>query len=280
MLVVTGATGTVGAVVLRELAAAGLPVRALGSRPTALPAGAQWRPFSFTEPQTWPAAFAGASGLFLMRPPQLVRVARDVLPAVAGARQAGVARVVFLSVLGAERVPLLPHRRIERWLDASDMATVHLRAANFMQNLLTVHAGDIRERDALVLPAGEAGLSYVDARDVGAVAARCLVEDGHAGRAYEPTGPAALSHREIAEILSEVLARPIRYRRTGPVGYWRHARRTAMPRGPALASSLVYTAARFGVGSRVSGDVEGVLGRPATTFHDFALAHRTAWASR
>ena len=277
MLVVTGATGTVGSVVLRELVDAGAPVRAVGPRPPTPRDGADWRPFSFVDPAGWPAAFEGATGLFLLRPPALARVARDVLPAVAHARAAGVRRVVFLSVLGAERVPPLPHRRIERWLDASGMTAVHLRAGNFMQNLLTVHAADIRERSELTLPAGAARMSYVDARDVGAMAARCLLDANAAGAAYAPTGPAAISHSEVAEALADVLGRPIGYRPAALPRYWAHARRTGMPLGVTVATSVLYTLARFGVGARVTDDVARVLGRPPTDFRTFAEQHRSAW---
>lgn len=278
MLVVTGATGTVGSVVLRELADAGVAVRALGPRPPSPRAGVDWRPFSFVDPTGWPAAFEGATGLFLLRPPALARVARDVLPAVAHVRAAGVRRVVFLSVLGAERMPPLPHRRIERWLDASGMDAVHLRAGNFMQNLLTVHAADVRDRDTLVLPAGAARMSYVDARDVGAMAARCLLDAGGGTAAYAPTGPVALSHAEIAGTFTDVLGRPIRYRPAALPRYWAHARRTGMPLGITVATSVLYTLARLGVGSRVTDDVSRVLHRPATDLRTFLEHHRSAWS--
>ncbi|MHA6626544.1 SDR family oxidoreductase [Pseudonocardia sichuanensis] len=186
-VVVTGATGTVGRFVVDELVAQGVAVRAASRTPRSAARVEDVR-FSFTDPATWGAAFDGASGLFLMRPPQIGKVRRDLLPAVAAARSAGVRQVVFLSVLGAEHNPLLPHRVVERWLDGSGMEVTHVRAGNFMQNLVTVHAADIRDRDRLVVPAGDARMSYVDARDVGALAARCLAGGGHGGRAYAPTG--------------------------------------------------------------------------------------------
>jgi uncharacterized protein YbjT (DUF2867 family) len=275
VLVVAGATGTVGAAVLAGLRAGGVEVRGLSRRP---PADAGWARFSFADPAGWPGAFAGTSGLFLVRPPEPARIG-GVLAALAHARAAGVRRVVFLSVLGAERVPPLPHRRIERWLDASGMAATHLRAGNFLQNLITVHGAEIRERDELVVPAGGARLSYVDVRDVAAMAVRCLLEDGHAGRAYTPTGPQALDHARVAAVLGEVLGRPITYR-PGLLRYWRGARRAGAPAGPVLAGAAVYTLARFGAGARVTGDVRAVLGREPTDLRSFAESHRVAWESR
>lgn len=157
LVVVTGATGTVGRHVVAELVEQGVAVRAVSRRPRAAASDrVATARLSFTDPASWADAFGGARTLFLVRPPELANVARDLLPAVAAARDAGVHRVVFLSVLSAERNPLLPHRRVERWLEASGMGVTHIRAANFMQNLAGVHAADIRDRHELVVPAGDA----------------------------------------------------------------------------------------------------------------------------
>lgn len=277
VVVVSGATGTVGRHVVDGLAAAGAVVRAVSRRPAPADGPVDQVRFSFTDPGSWAGAFAGARSLFLVRPPELVAVARELLPAVAAARDAGVTRVVFLSVLGADRNPLLPHRRVERWLEASGMAVTHLRAGNFMQNLTTVHAADIRDRDQLVMPAGDAAMSYVDARDVADAAVRCLLGRVPTRGAWDLTGPAAITHTEIADALSEVLGRPIRYTRPSLPRYWAHARRTGMAPGLTAATSVLYTLARAGVGARVSDDVSDVLGRPARDIRRFAADHRTMW---
>ena len=272
---VTGATGTVGRWVVDELRAGATPVRVLGRDLADEPDGVR---FSFTEPATWSAAFTGASALFLMRPPQIGNVHRDLLPAVAAAREAGVRRVVFLSVLGAGHNPLLPHRVVENWLDRSDLTVTHLRAGNFMQNLMTVHGADIRENGVLAVPAGNAAMSYVDARDVGAVAARCLMEDEHAG-AHDLTGPRAITHAEVAATLSATLGRPITYTRPSLPRYWLHAARIGMGVPATVVTSVLYSLARVGIGARVTSDVERILRRPATDFREFALAHRAVWES-
>ena len=109
------------------------------------------------------------------------------------------------------------------------------------------------------------------------VAARCLVEDGHEG-AYDLTCPRAITHAEVAAILSATLGRPIIYTRPGLLRYWRHAVRTGMGIPTTVATSVLYSLARLGIGARVTGDVERVLGRPATDFREFALDHRAVWS--
>ncbi|MEJ2864324.1 NAD(P)H-binding protein [Actinomycetospora flava] len=278
---VTGATGTVGRHVLRELCHTdpGVEVRGLGrgDRDRRLPGDAQWARFSFTDPATWTAAFSGVDAVFVVRPPELVHVTRDLLPALAAARDLGVRRAVLLSVLGAERNPVLPHRRIERWLETSGMAATTLRASNFMQNLAGVHAAEIRDHDRIAVPAGDAAMSYVDARDVAAVAARCLLEQAPRRGAWDVTGPAAITHHDVADALTRALGRPIRYTRPGLPRYWAHAHRAGMPAGLVAATSVLYTLARVGVGSRTSTDVATVLGRRGIDITTFADDYRSVW---
>ena len=77
--------------------------------------------------------------------------------------------MVFLSILGVERIRVVPHRRVEEWLEASGLDWVFLRASYFMQNLSGVHRDDIRLRDEVFLPAGRGRTSFIDVRDVAAV---------------------------------------------------------------------------------------------------------------
>ena len=283
VIAISGATGTVGAAVVDELITDiehSHRVRRLTRRPHKT-SGSDIEDvrFSFTDADTWPAAFNEVERLFLVRPPELVHVGRDLLPAVAAARDAGVRQVVFLSVLGAQRNPLLPHRRVERWLDTSGMATTHLRAGNFMQNLISAHVADIRDRDELVLPAGDAVLSYVDARDVAAVAAACLLDRAPTRGAFDLTGPEAIDHGRVARALTDALGRPITYTGASLPSYWSHARRTGMPPGLIAATSVLYSLARAGIGSRTSPDVATVLGRPARDIDTFARDHRHTWTT-
>jgi uncharacterized protein YbjT (DUF2867 family) len=288
-VVVTAATGNVGRHVVDLLLGHGVPVRA------AVPAGEPVRvapgtggpggtgatevPFDFTDPGTWSTAFEGASTLFLVRPPALSRVRRDLLPAVAAARDAGVRDVVFLSLQGAEHNPVVPHHAVEEWLRGSGLGWTFVRPSFFLQNLSTTHAGDIRDRDEITVPAGDGRTAFVDARDVAAVAAAALLDPAaHRGRAWTPTGPEALRYDEVAAVLTEVLGRRIRYTRPGLPRYLRHARsRLAMPWSMALVTGAIYTAARLGRASSLTGDVRAVTGRDPVGLREFAEREQEVW---
>lgn len=101
---------------------------------------------------------------------------------------------------------------------------------------------------------------------------------GHAGRAYTPTGPVALTYDDCAAILSDVLGRPIRYADPTPWHYWRRMHRRRMPAAMVVVTLGIYTAARFGLGAGLTDDVERVTGRPAIDFATFARDCRDAWA--
>ena len=211
-ILVTGASGNVGREVVRALTARGASVRAgvYERNDTAhLFPTVETSRFDFAAPATFPAAFDGVDRLFLMRPPAISNVNRDIRPVIDYAARAGVGHVVFLSLVGAERNPFLPHARIERLLVNSGIPWTTLRCGFFMQNLDTTHRQDIVEHNDLFVPAGGGRTAFIDARDIGDVAARVLTEAGHAGAAYALTGSESLTYGEVAAIMSAELGRPI-----------------------------------------------------------------------
>lgn len=276
-ILVTGANGNVGGAVVRALAAAGIEHRRADRH--VVTGAVDTVVFDFTDSSTWAAAFDGVESLFLVRPPAIGNVQRDLLPAVAAARDAGVRHVVFLSLQGAERNKVVPHAKVEAWLRSSGMAWTFVRASFFHQNLSTTHAADIRDRDEILVPAGGGATAFVDAEDVGAVAAIALADPAaHAGRAWTVTGPRALTYDEIAAILTAELARTIRYPRPGAWRYACHARRTlGMPWGMVAVTTAIYTTARLGMAAGLTDDVRTVLGREPIDFTAFAHRERAVW---
>ncbi|MFC7134073.1 MULTISPECIES: NmrA family NAD(P)-binding protein [Salinibaculum] len=274
-VLVTGATGTVGEFVVEELGQRECTVRALSRDPPADDEHAV--AFDFTKPETWGRAFEGGDTLFVVRPPDITRVGSTVNSAIDAAIRSGVHHVVVLSVLGAERNPLLPHRRIERHVADADCTYTFLRASFFMQNFDEVHAADIRERDELFVPAGDGTTSFVDARDVAAVAAEALTEHGHVNRAYDLTGPEALDYHEVAAVFSDVLGRDISYRQPGALAFGRRKLDAGEQPGFVLVMLGIYTTARLGLAGRVSDDVSWILGRDPRPLAEYVADYRAAF---
>lgn len=288
-ILVTGATGNVGSAALEALMAAGIPAR-VAQRPTETaqtPEGEEGKSlaelvaFDFTDSSTWDAAFNGIDVMFLVRPPAIGNVKRDLLPAVAAAQKAGVRHVVFLSLQGAEKNKIVPHATVEKWLRTSGMDWTFVRASFFDQNLSTTHASDIRDLNEIVVPAGRGATAFVDALDVGAVAAAALMNpDVHRNVSWTVTGPRALTYSEVADILSLELGREIRYNRPGVIRYVRHARKNlGLPWGMVVVTTAIYTTARLGMAAGLTQDVTTVLGRKPIDFPEFAHRERAVWLS-
>lgn len=280
MILVTGAGGLVGGEVAKALAARGLAVRAALRDPTRVPpaleAAEQVR-FDFTDETTFEAALAGVSALFLLRPPAMARPAA-FRPFFEAARRQGAGHVVFLSVRGAGRNPLLPHHGVERLVEASGLRHTHLRPNDFMQNFSTVHAADIRERSRIIAPAGDGRASYVDVRDVAEAAALILQDPApHAGLAYTLTGPEALSLDDVAAILTRELGRPIVNARSGLVRFVADKWRAGAPLPLTLVMGAVYTVQRLGLAQEVTPDLANLIRRRPTDFASFARDHRDRW---
>ena len=271
---VMGASGRVGGGVARALAAAGVPFRVGLRTPQkwAGPSGEAVR-FDLADSTTY-TALGGCTRLFLMWPPGTTTAQVGAL--LISAKAQGVSQVVFLSILGADKLPVLPHRQIERRLEASGLDWVLLRASYFMQNLSTTHRDDIKVRGEIFLPAGSGRTSMVDAQDVADVAALAMRE-GHRNVAYDLTGPAAPNYFEVASVLSDELNRTIRYAHPGALEFVR----LSVQRGVALSFALFmlaeYTVARLGRAGRVTRTVEQVLGRPAGDLRAFVQREQGAW---
>ncbi len=275
-ILVTGAGGNVGREVVRALAARGANLRAAvysrADRPVL--AGVDAVRFDFANPTTYAEAFRGVAQLFLVRPPAISNVDRDIRPVIDYATAHGVNHIVFLSLVGVDRNRIVPHAKIETLLMASGVPWTMLRSGFFMQNLDTTHLADIVEHDDLFIPAGGSRTAFIDTRDIGDVAARVLTEPGHEGMAYELTGSEALSYDEVAAIMTAELGRPITYSRPSLLAFVRRMRQRGHPWSYIAIMGGLYLTTRLGMADTVVPDAATLLGRPPLTMrqyiHDYA----------
>lgn len=227
------------------------------------------------QPADYGSLFSGIERMFLLWPPGTS--AKKVMPPlIQAARDHGVKQVVFLSILGAEKLKIVPHRAVEQMLEESGMDWVFLRSAYFMQNLSGIHAPEIRERNEIFLPSGDGKIGLVDVRNVAEVAAKALLE-GHKNTVYNLTGPVAMTFSEIAGVFTEVLDREITYTNPGAIRFHRKMRQRGVPGGLATFMVIEYLMTKLGKSGLVTDVVEKQLGRPATPLRKFVADYANCW---
>jgi uncharacterized protein YbjT (DUF2867 family) len=283
MILVTGATGTVGRELVAELARRGAKVRALSRDPSAaaFPAGVETVAVDLGHPETLPLALAGIERVFMLATgPD--RLAHETFLAAA-ARRAGAARLVKLSALTvedgtADDLITRWHRASEQVVTGSGLAWTILRPGAFMSNALA-WTGMIRHQGQVFAPFADVRTAAIDPADVAACAAAVLLEDGHYGQAYPLTGPEPVSARDQAAALGEVLGRDIVITEIPAEA----ARQRMIQAGtPAdIADAVLATAARAGTGpgALVQPAVQQLTGRPPRTFRDWVGRHAAAFRS-
>ena len=269
MILITGASGTVGREVVKALDGRGVRIRAgYRSHPQKVPAGVESVALDYDRPETIRPALEGVETLFL-----LSNTIAPEASVVDEAKKAGVKRIVKLSVFRADEEEFTfarGHRAVEKHIEASGLLWTFLRPNGFMQNVVNYMGETIRSQSAIYSSAGHGAVSTIDARDIGAVGARVLTASGHAGKAYELTGPVAITYGHVAETLSSVLGRPIKY---VPITHEQYkqaamAAGTPEPYADALVDLNRYYAE--GKASRVSPAVKQITGRDPIPFEPFA----------
>lgn len=274
MILVTGATGTIGGHVARFLSDRGVAFRGMSRND--LPGGVR---ADFTDPASLAAAVAGVDAVFLVTVPPAPSADHDIA-LVTAAKAAGVRKIVKLSAAGSGE-PFNGttvgswHVEAEEAIAASGLAWTVLRppsfASNFLQYRTMIAAGD-----PLPNVFGEARQPIIDPRDVAAVAVEALLDSGHDGRRYDVTGPELLTFNDQAAILERVLDRPVK---TVDVDLRAQLASSGMPPEAIAQVSVGAAWAEAGGAEYVTEHVSRILGRPAGTFEQWASDHRAMFAA-
>jgi uncharacterized protein YbjT (DUF2867 family) len=270
---VIGATGNVGRHVVSHLRDTGADVRALARRSTTgrLPAGVRAVQGDLADPGTLVAALDGVTSVFLLWP----YMTAEAAPAVVDALARHVRHVVYLSAMSV-RDDLEPKENgvwgeVEHLIERSALDWTFLRAGGLAANTLG-WAEQVRAEGVVRWPYGAAARSLIHERDIAAVAARALLEDGHAGAKYVLTGPEAVTQADQVRIIGEAIGRPVRWEESPPERA--RERLLAAWGDPAFVdAALGYWATLVTEPEQVTHTVEQVTGAPARTFREWAREH-------
>ena len=217
MILITGASGTVGRAVLEEVRKGHQPFTAMyrnAKDAKSAPAGTKTVIADFADAESLRKALAGVEAVYLVCSPipELVDLESNMIDAC---EESGVRHVVLNSALGAGKFnKSFPswHAKVEKKLKSTKLGHTILQPNGFMQNILTYNAPTIRTDGAFYAAMGDAKTSLIDVRDIAEVAAKSLLSPGeHAGQTYELNGPEAVSNAEIAARIARVIGREVKY---------------------------------------------------------------------
>lgn len=285
-ILITGATGTIGSEVVKALAAkpgvtVRVAVRSAAKADKLRAANVTPVDFDYDKPDTLAAAVKGVDRVFLLTPfaENQVDLGKQLIDA---AKAAGVKHIVKLSAIGANIEPGIQlgrwHRAIEKAIEASGIAYTFLRPANFMDNFIHYYppAGD----GNIYLPLGTGACSYIDSRDIAAVAAAVLTEEGHYGKAYDLTGPEALTTAEAAAAIGAASKRDVHYVDVPEAAASKAMTDMQMPGWMVEAMMELHGIVKAGYASGISPLVEKLTGHAPRTFAQFTRDRADAWTSK
>jgi uncharacterized protein YbjT (DUF2867 family) len=277
-ILVTGATGHVGRPLIAGLLADGARVRALTRDPAAasLPLQVDVTGGDYTAAGVFNAAVRGADAVFV----NIGAIRTGLGDLLAAARDEEVSRIVLLSsttvrdhgeqdtALGAQ------HKVAEDAIKASGLDWTILRCGGFATNTLT-WAATVRADRVVRAPYGQAAMALIAEQDIAAAAARTLLDPGHAGQTYYLTGPGSLTQIQQAAAIGTAIAQPVRFEELSPETFRQYA--TQRFPAPVVDDLLRNWAQSVGRTADIAPDLEKIIGRPATTYAQWAAQHADAY---
>jgi uncharacterized protein YbjT (DUF2867 family) len=270
-ILVLGATGKTGSRVAQKLTELSIPTR------RAARAGADVH-FDWNDPMTFDSSLRGVSGVYLVSPVMRVDFAGVVSRFLDDAERAGVRHVTYLSAYGMEHAPAdVALRAVE--LDLASRASLShsiLRPAWFMQNFSETFLKPVN--DEIVVPCGTGAEAFVSAEDIASVAVATLSDPArHAGRAYAPTGPEAVTFEDAARMISTAVGRKIAYVDIDRTAWINAMIKAGVPAEYGEVLRILTETVASGHGSRPNDDVFAATGAAPIPFEEFAASTVAAW---
>lgn len=274
-ILVLGAGGNVGRPLVKALLAQGEKVRA-ATRSGAAVEGAEGVAFDYANPAALAAALDGVDRAYVVLPAGHVEALALLLPVVEllAARRI---KIVFQSAIGVNADDSIPYRQVELAIERSGVPFVILRPNWFADNFHTYWKAGV-DHGVIAVPAGQGRSSFIDARDIAASAAAALTRSDFDGQALDLTGPEALGYAEAAQLLSEVIGKPVRYEAVDDASFIAQLSGAGVPRDYAAFLAGIFHPVREGWTAAVTDAVQRLTGQAPRSLRRYAEDHRQALA--
>jgi uncharacterized protein YbjT (DUF2867 family) len=226
--------------------------------------------FDFKNVTSFDNALQDIETMFLLRPPQIAEVEKYFRPLLIAAKDKGIKEIVFLSVQGVERSSIIPHHKIEKLIKELGFDYIFIRPSYFMQNLTTTLLKDITQKNKIILPAGNAVFNWVDAHNIGEVAAELLIDfTPYKNQAIELTGYENEHFQTVANMMSSVLGRRITYENLSVLRFYWLKRKEGLSAGFILVIIMLHFLPRFQKAPKISTFYETLIGKKPTSILSF-----------
>lgn len=269
-ILVLGATGNVGAPLVKALVAKGETVKAASRSGKAID-GAEGVVFNYADPSTFAPALDDVDRAYIMLASGSVDSIGLLMPVLEAAFARKV-KVVFQSVFGVDADDSIPYRQIEIAIEKSGVPYVILRPNWFSDNFHTYWKAGI-DHGQIAVPAGDGKSSFIDARDIAASAAAALTTSEFDGRAFNLTGPQALGYAEAAAILAKTIGKPVGYSAISDEAFVGMLTGAGVPADYAGFLAAIFHPVREGWTATVTSDVETLTGKAPRSVETYAQDH-------
>lgn len=276
-ILITGATGNIGFEVIRFLYKNGTTNKIVAAVRNVEKARITFKEFpelefsefDFEIPDLAEKALEDMDCVFLLRPPHLSDI-EIFRPLVAKIKEKGISEIVFLSVQGAEKSKVIPHNKIEKLIKDVGLNYIFLRPSYFMQNLTTTLIGDLRAKQQIILPAGDAKFNWVDIENIAEVAAVTIDNfEMYKNEAIEITGSENENFETVAKLLSKTLDKKIEFVNANPFRFYSVKKKEGIAKGLILVMIMLHFLPRFQKEPVISNYYEKLTGKKPTKLIEF-----------
>lgn len=258
LILVVGSSGTVGGELTKLLKNQGYRVRGTTSKTTK--STDELAHVNLVTGEGIKDAFEEVDKAFLLSPPGYSDQYALLSPLIQEAKRRGLKKVVLMTAMGANAVETAPFRKAEIELEKSGLNYNIIRPNWFLQNFHTFWIQGIQQHNKILLPAGNAKVSFIDTRDIAATAATLLTTDKFDRREFDLTGPTPVDHMQVAVELSRVTGRTITFEDTTAKDFLNGLLSANLPKDYAEFLVMIMGFLREGYSARITESVKEITG--------------------
>lgn len=277
-ILIVGANGTVGTEIVKILKSQGYALKATTSKASHVKDGVEFVQVNLATGEGVHAAFEGVDKAFLLSPPGYADQHKILSPLVQEAKRRALKKVVLMTAMGANASDTTPFRKTEIELEKSGLNYNIIRPNWFFQNFFTFWGQGIKSEAKIALPAGTAKTSFIDTRDVSAVAAKLLVSDDFNNKDFDLTGPTAVDHTEVAAEISKVLDKKVTYENIASESLGTTLLSWGLPKDYVDFMLLIFGFLKEGYNAPVNDNVKFITGKSPKSLATFVQESKEAWS--